>query len=103
MRLKWVRGSDGALGSDELVLESFELVPLPSPSPPEEPQPDAELSIAAAALLANICSSTCAEHPRSPTNLVVTTTVPLVEHTPQVELTPCEREVLAPVQQERLP
>ena len=100
VRLKWVRGSCVGKGAEEegeeMVLESFELVPLPSP----EPQPDAELSIAAAALLANIAATTMGrEHARSPSSVIVTATVPLVEHASGA----CTREVLKPVSQERLP
>ena len=94
MRLKWVKGTACDVqktGCDEqLVLESFELVPLPPASP--EPEPAAELSIAAAALLASITASACPEHPRSPLSVVVTATVPLVHHVPGAY----EREVAQP-------
>ena len=88
VRLRWVRrrsarGSDGSEEIEELeegeedfgdrrgklVLESFELVPMPA-----QPQPDAELFCAAANLLASIAAVPLA-------SVVVTATVPLVQCT----------------------
>ena len=87
VRLRWVR-RQSARGSEEaeeereeaeeseegvgdrrskLVLESFELVPLPA-----QPQPDTELFFAAANLLASIAAVPLA-------SVVVTATVPLVQ------------------------
>ena len=80
MRLKWVKGrhveGDERFGSsNELVLQSFELVPLAAAD--AEADFDPELSVAAATLLASIAASTCLAHPHSPTSVMLTATVPL--------------------------
>lgn len=106
VRLKWVQGTEpcsrnAAEGKDrDLVLQSFELVPLPASA--VEAQPDPELSIAAATLLANIAASSVSTTIRSassPTSVIITATVPLVEH---ITDHACMREVLKPVPQERV-
>ena len=96
VHLKWVKAAApcGPKG-EALVLESFELVPLPAPAPIAEPQPDAELSIAAAALLADIATLATRTTHNTP-DVVVTATVPLVEHGA------CARGVLEPLEPARL-
>ena len=87
------RAEQEGKADEQLVLQSFELVRMPAPSTVE---PNAELSIAAAALLASITTSTChAQLEGSPASIVVTATVPLVEHAHGA----CAREALKDVPQ----
>jgi len=92
VKLRWVQRRSGGAGGDDasevdeehpiggdgptasagtLVLDSFEVVPLPAQLL-DEPQPDAKLFAAAASLLASLIAATPAS------DVVVTTTVPLV-------------------------